>query len=237
VSTKKSLALSRPDGAQDKDGLFDTQRNELPAPTQCFEGVSLDPELTANAFHLTRSRTNVPSQLVDVDAGGPRSAVIHNAFFVPGKVPSLNDLLEARGARAPTLGSIILRRRPGKAKSLGARFDLYNDIKQDWKQRTIRALTLPFVSVQRCYFGYLVVEETHKRDPSNICSAAVKFIEDGLVDAGVIPNDGWDNVLGIRVHWVHRKGRDPGIYVIMSDAMLPEQRLLTEYEDYFIQHV
>lgn len=232
MSTKKLLALGSSDEPDDTDGLLDAQRDTFPASTHRHEVPPLDSELSTDAFHLVRSRTHVPSKLVDVDPGWSGSPVIHNAFFVPGKVPSLNDLLEARGARAPTLGSIILRRRPGKAKSRGARFDLYNDIKQDWKQRTIRALSAPFVRVQRAYFGYLVVEETLKRDPSNICSAAVKFIEDGLVEAGVIPNDGWDNVLGIRVNWVHRKGREPGVYVVMSDRLISEARLVIEYEEH-----
>jgi hypothetical protein len=56
-----------------------------------------------------------------------------------------------------------------------------------------------------------------------------------LVEAGVIPNDGWNNVLGIRVHWVHRKGREPGVYVVMSDGLLSEEQLVVEYEDHLLQ--
>jgi hypothetical protein len=231
VLTKKSLALSRSDGPDDADCLLDAERDTLPSPSEHSQAPSLDAELPADFFHLTRVRSKVPGEVPSVDSGWCAEPVIHNAFFVQGKVPSLNDLLEARGAMAPVLRSIIMRRKPGNAKSRGHRFDLYNDIKQDWKQRTIRALSNPFVRVQRAYFGYLVVEETLKRDPSNICSAAVKFIEDGLVEAGVIPNDGWNNVLGIRVHWVHRKGREPGVYVVMSDGLLSEEQLVIEYED------
>jgi hypothetical protein len=231
VPTQKLLTLRRSDNPQDGQGLRDAERCTLPSTPHHPQAPSLDAELDCDVFHLTRRRTSVPRDVHGVDAGRLVLPVIHNAFFVAGKVPSLNDLLEARGAVAPLVRSIIMRRKPGKAKSRGARWDLYNDIKQDWKRRTIAALGSPFVRVQAAHFGYLIIEETLKRDPSNICSAAVKFIEDGLVEAGVIPNDGWDNVLSIRVGWVHRKGREPGVYVIMSDEHVHENQLVAEYED------
>jgi hypothetical protein len=233
VPTKKSLALFSPDEADDALRLLDAERDTLPSTPEQTQAPSLDPELPADVFHLSRRRSRVSGDVSGIDSGWV-APVIHNAFFVAGKVPSLNDLLEARGAIAPLVRSIIMRRKPGKAKSRGARWDLYNDIKQDWKVRTIRALGTPFVRVQSAHFGYLIIEETLKRDPSNICSAAVKFIEDGLVEAGVIPNDGWDNVLSIRVSWVHRKGREPGVYVMMSDAHVDEKRLVAEYEDSYL---
>ena len=229
MATKEFATLLRSDSPDDSHRLLDGERDTLPSSTELPKAPPLDAELPADAFDLTRRRPAVAGDVSRVDAG--RSPVIHNAFWVAGKVPSLNDLLEARGAAPPSIRSIIMRAKPGKAKSLGARWDLYNDIKQDWKRRTIKAIGTPFVRVTACYFGYVVVEETLKRDPSNICSAAIKFIEDGLVEAGVVPNDSWGNVLGIRMVCVHRKGRDPGVYVVMSDTPLPEACLVAEYED------
>lgn len=236
MSTQKTLTLHSADRSDDADRLVDTKRSARSLPPESSETPSFDAELPADAFDLVRVRTQVPSQVSSVDAGWS-VPVIHNAFFVAGKVPSLNDLLEARGAQAPTIRSIIMRRRPGKAKSLGARFDLYNEIKQDWAHRTVHALPLPYVRVPAAYFGYVIVEETLKRDPSNVCSAAIKFIEDGLVKAGVIPNDGWKNVLGIRMVCIHRPGRDPGVYVVMSSEALPEERLVHEYEEDSVQRM
>jgi hypothetical protein len=233
VSSKNSLTLHGPEGRNDAHGLLDVERDQPTRPSQGPEAPPFDAQLPADLFDLDAPRPDIPGDGVGVDARRSVLPIIHNAFFVPGKVPSLNDLLEARGAIAPVVRSLIMRRKPGKAKSRGARFDLYNDIKQDWKRRTMEALGTPSICVRSAFFAYLIVEETLKRDPSNICSAAVKFIEDGLVEAGIIPNDGWDNVLGIRVHWVHRKGRIPGVFVLMSDAPLSEQRLLTEYEEHF----
>lgn len=191
----------------------------------------------ADFFHLARGRPEVSGEMQGIDASGFREPVIHNAFFIPGKVPSLNELLDAKGGTAPRVQSIIMRHLPKKGKARGARFDAYNDLKQDWKHRTIKAIGSPFVIVKQAYFGYVVVEPGTKRDPSNICSSAIKFIEDGIVAAGVMANDGWSDVLGIRVHWIHRKLRDPGIYVVMSDTPLLEQELERQYEEDYVTRV
>lgn len=229
--SKKTLPLPSADYANDSRGLVNAERDTLPFSPEAAQAPSLDAQLAADFFHLARRRPEVSGELRGVDSDRFRLPVIHNAFFVPGKVPSLNELLDAKGGTAPRVASIIMRHLPKKGKGRGARFDAYNNIKQDWKQRTISAIGAPFVRVQQCYFGYLVVEDSRKRDPSNVCSSAIKFIEDGIVEAGVMSNDGWDNVLGIRVHWVHRKGHRPGIYVVMSDTRLTEEQLESEYED------
>jgi hypothetical protein len=232
VPTKEFQPLLCPHGSEDSNHLLDAERHTLPFPPESPEAPSLDAELAADVFYLTRRRPKVSGDMLGVDAR--RLPVIHNAFWVPGKVPSLNDLLDAKSIKQPILRSIIMRQKPSKGNRGGNRHNAYNEIKQDWKQRTVRAVGEPFVRIEKAFFGYLVVEESLKRDPSNICASAIKFIEDGLVEAGVIPNDGWNNVLGIRVSWVYRKGRPPGVYVVMSDVMLPEERLVEEYEDNFL---
>ena len=45
------------------------------------------------------------------------------------------------------------------------------------------------------YLKFLWVEPNRKRDLDNIAFAK-KFIQDALVKNGVIPNDGWKNILG-----------------------------------------
>ncbi len=229
-----SFTLSTSQVSQDADGLLDAERATVPYPAHESELPSLDAQPDADLFHLSRRSTRVLGDGLGVDSGWS-VAVVHNAFWIAGKVPSLNDLLAAKGGgSAPVLSSLIMRHKPQKGKQRGARFDLYNDIKQDWKRRTIKAVGSPFVRVTACYFGYVVVEETLKRDPSNVCSAAIKFIEDGLKEAGVIPNDGWKNVLGIRMITIHRPGRDPGVYVVMSDQKLDEDHLVTHYEEHSV---
>jgi hypothetical protein len=230
MASKQFEPLLSADDGEDADDLVDTERRTLPFPPEVPQAPSLDAELAADVFYLSRLSAGVPSDVPGVDAGWTLAPVIHNTFWIEGKVPSLNDLLDAKGgAKAPLMRSIIMRQKPAKGNQRGGRFDLYNDIKQDWKQRTVRATSVRHARIDKAFFGYLVIEQTLKRDPSNICSSAIKFIEDGLVEACIIPNDGWNNVLGIRVHWLHRKLARPGVFVVMSDAPLPEAELVAEY--------
>lgn len=229
--TKKTQPLPSPDDRDYPSGIIDRQRDTLPFPPEFPEAPSLDAQLAGDFFHLVRPRPEVPRELRGIDADRPRLPVIHNAFFVPGKVPSLNELLDAKGGTQDKKKLLILRHLPTKGKRVPQWVHAYNDIKQSWKRRTIAAIGTPFVRIQASYFGYVVVEQDRRRDPSNICSSAIKFIEDGIVEAGVMRDDGWDNVLGIRVHWIHRAQREPGIYVVMSDVRLDEEQLEREYED------
>lgn len=229
--TKKTQPLPSADSCNYPSRIIDRQRDTLPFSAEQLQAPSLDAQLTGDFFHVARARTEVPSELGRVDADRLRVPVIHNAFFVPGKVPSLNELLDAKGGTADKKRLLILRHLPTKGKRTPQWVHAYNDIKQSWKRRTIAAIGSPFVRVKAAYFGYVVVEQAKMRDPSNICSSAIKFIEDGIVEAGVMNDDGWAQVLGIRVHWIHRAQREPGIYVVMSDVRLDEEQLEREYED------
>lgn len=206
--------------------MIDAERRELSRSAERSETPPLDAELLADGLYIGRTPVAVPSEVRSVDSR--RVPVIHNAFWIAGKVPSLNELLAARGSRATVFRSIIIREKPNKDQRSGVH-DLYNDIKREWMKRTVQAVPEDFTAVSQAYFGYLIIEETLRRDPSNFCSAAIKFIEDGLIKAKVIPNDSWDNVLGIRVHWLHRSHRISGVLVVMSDVRLSEEELVSQY--------
>ena len=45
------------------------------------------------------------------------------------------------------------------------------------------------------YLKYLWVEKDRRRDKDNVAFAR-KFVQDALVKAGKIPNDGWKNIVG-----------------------------------------
>lgn len=229
--TKKTQPLPSADHRDNPSGIIDRQRDTLPFSAEQFQAPSLDAQLMGDFFHVARACPEVLREHGGVDAREPRLPVIHNAFFVPGKVPSLNELLDAKGGTKDKRKLLILRHLPKKGKRVPEWVHAYNDIKQSWKRRTIDAIGTPFVRVKACYFGYVVVEQEKRRDPSNICSSAIKFIEDGIVEAGVMRDDGWEQVLGIRVHWIQREKREPGIYVVMSDIRLAEEQLEMEYED------
>ena len=228
---KKLLSLGRSDNPDDSQGLLRAERGQHPGSTQRTERPPLDTETSGDALHLLTGGAAVASDVSRVNTRWPDLPVIHNAFFVPGKVPSLNDLLDAKSRAQPVLRSIIMRQKPGKGKGNGNRYSAYNDIKQDWTTRTVRALSAGFTPVPACYFGYVIVENDLRRDPSNVCSAAIKFIEDGLVKAKVIPNDGWRHILGIRMVPIHRVDHPPGVYVVMSDKKIDEDLLVLRYEE------
>lgn len=55
---------------------------------------------------------------------------------------------------------------------------------------------LPGVQIKgKVFILYRWVEPNKRRDPSNVAFAK-KFIEDALVDIGVIQNDGWKHIYG-----------------------------------------
>lgn len=142
--------------------------------------------------------------------------ITYNTFWFPGKVFSLNELIDFKASVSPMKKTWLVH----KGKQPGTfRFNQYNKVKQDWKQKVVNVVReTGFVPVESCHFSYLVVEQTRKRDPDNICSSAIKFISDGLVDAGVIPNDGWKNVMGISNYW--RQGKKPGVFLLMTDMVV-----------------
>lgn len=140
--------------------------------------------------------------------------IIYNTFFFPGKVPSMNELIGFKAITAPMKKTWLVH----AGKKIGTfKFNKYNEVKQDWKQKVVKVVReVGYTPVEACYFSYLVVEKTRKRDPSNVAASSVKFIEDGLIEAGVIPNDGWDNVLGINTYWTLERKGEAGVRLIMA---------------------
>lgn len=143
---------------------------------------------------------------------------VYNKFFFEGKIPSLNELVDFKASVSPMKRTWLVHsgKKPGTY-----RFNKYNQVKQDWSKKVETVVAQEgFETVEACYFTYIVVEKTRKRDPSNICSSSAKLIEDGLIKAGVIPNDGWNNVLGICNYWVHEPKGTAGVLVLMTDVVI-----------------
>jgi hypothetical protein len=154
--------------------------------------------------------------------------VIYNSFWIPGKIPSFNELVDWKSiGKKPTSGIILMR---GKKKG-SYQFNRYNEVKQNWKAKTCsEVIEQGFQVVLSSYFTYLFVEKTRKRDPSNFCAAGIKFVEDGLILAGCMPNDGWDNVLGISQFWMHDKEHQQGILVAMASEPLTTYQMMLELD-------
>lgn len=105
-------------------------------------------------------------------------------LWIPGPLPGLNEIIDAKA------------RKRGK-------WDAYADMKRKWGgtiallAQAQRLERIPDESV----FTYLFIEPNRRRDPSNIVAGGVKLIEDALQEAGVLENDGWKSVAGIRAYW------------------------------------
>ena len=68
---------------------------------------------------------------------------------------------------------------------------------------------------QRARFRFVWICKNKKMDPDNVAYNC-KGVFDGMVHAGVLPNDGWDNVKGI----VHdfEIGADYGVEIEIEEA-------------------
>jgi hypothetical protein len=124
--------------------------------------------------------------------------VNEQVFFIRGPMPNLNELLGAK-------------------RKLRGRSDDYARVKRLWTDRIVlfvRAAGL--VPVRRAILKYELREPNRRRDPSNVTSATVKFIEDALVKEGILPNDGWEHIVGFSVVWTVDK-RNPGVVVTIEE--------------------
>lgn len=100
-------------------------------------------------------------------------------YFIPGKFPSLNEYIAAMN-RNRHIGN--------KMKQT------YTELVA-WHSKALRPYDTPI----EIHFTFQ--ESNRKRDPDNIVFAK-KFILDGLVMAGVIPNDTQQWVKGFSDAWV-----------------------------------
>jgi hypothetical protein len=118
-------------------------------------------------------------------------------LWVPGKLPSMNELLGAR--------------RAGK-------HDGYNRIKKEWEQTVAwNALAQGFRPVGPSHFAYLYYRDSARGDPSNFMFGAIKIIEDALVGAKMLANDGQKHVLSITLGWKVSE-RSQGVVLLAGAA-------------------
>jgi hypothetical protein len=137
-------------------------------------------------------------------------------YWIPGKVPSMNELIYAKQVTNPHQSSWLLDKKKNKKTHM---WNKYNEIKKAWTKRVemIASLQLPPTPLKSVYLSFHVIENTRKRDPDNFCFSAIKFINDGLVKAGVLENDGANNVTGIKTTWEFTPEVNPGIFVTVID--------------------
>lgn len=98
-------------------------------------------------------------------------------LVIPGRMESLNEYIAALN-RSRHAGNAMKRSRTEQVALL-ARSQL-----RGWKP-------VPPVRLE-----YLYCEANRKRDKDNVAAFAHKVVQDGLVEAGVLANDGWEYVAG-----------------------------------------
>lgn len=100
------------------------------------------------------------------------------SFFIPHRFPGLNDMIAADRNNRYTGGRL----------------------KKEWTGIThmyakrLKPVTMP-VTIEFVYY-----EPNNKRDPDNI-TAAKKYILDGLVSAGILPDDTQKWIMGFTDFW------------------------------------
>lgn len=96
---------------------------------------------------------------------------------IPGKLPGLNEYTEANRRNAHQ----------------GAKMKRDNQDLVMWQilsQLRRRKINSPV------FLLYTFIEPDRRRDHDNVSSFAHKVIQDALVEAGVLKNDGWGNITG-----------------------------------------
>jgi Holliday junction resolvase RusA-like endonuclease len=120
------------------------------------------------------------------------------SFFVPGPLPSLNELLGA------------------KRNGRGTRQDAYGKLKKRWAHDVqTSALVRGIKPVNAAKIRFIWHEKDRRRDPDNISGGGQKLVLDALVKAGILPNDGWNQVLQLDHVFIVDK-ESPGVTIILS---------------------
>lgn len=128
-------------------------------------------------------------------------SVVLNVLEIPGHLPSLNDIIDAR-------------------RTTRGRWNAYATLKKHWNTVVAtRAHAGGFRVDVPAAFTYVFRELDQRRDPSNFIAGGIKLIEDGLQEGGLLENDGWKHVKDIRCYWVVEPKRH-GVTLIISDVVL-----------------
>lgn len=136
-------------------------------------------------------------------------------LFVPDKLPGLNEIINLRGAGRGFSNPWATEKEKlhGLVKSLAE----------------IQGLK-PFGP---SYWTYLFIEKNKQRDKRNIAGGATKVIDDALVEAGYIKNDGWSEVLDYRDYFYVATSGSPeeallGAHLFLGPRLLEKSECLME---------
>lgn len=169
----------------------------------------------------------MPESPATAESSSSSSKAAFQHIWLPGRVPGLNELNNAR------MGA-------GEQGKGGRRWNRYSDIKRQFQEKVALCVRAQGVRpMEHANFHYLILEENRRRDPSNILAGAMKLVEDGLQKAGILPGDGWDQVYSIHPHWrVIVKGEVAGVFVVLQSmwsnhmALVNDRYLIAKERDF-----
>lgn len=152
-------------------------------------------------------------------------------LWIPWRLPKLNELLDARiRVYTPKGGK---SRGGATRKHMASLPNAYTVMKREWEGIIwTHARNRGFCVAPGCWdFTYLFVEPDARFDPSNISSAAVKFIEDALQGTKLRPalmdGDGWGTVHSHHFEYASQRVEAPNVAcpgVLLGYAKEPIQK-------------
>lgn len=124
-----------------------------------------------------------------------------HTFKVRGRMQGLNDYIKDN--------------RGNKGKFLG------NQMKKFQTEEVMREVTAMGDTMPRftkpVFITFHWIEINNKRDPDNFIFAK-KFVLDGMVKIGMLPNDGMKNIVGFKDTWEVRPETNGGVYVTVTEV-------------------
>ena len=136
-------------------------------------------------------------------------------LWLPWQLPGMNELIDWRAVRFSN-GRKTRAVVPETKEKYGQ--NKYSVMKRKWGDSiALYARSRGFSVPSGCWhFSYLFVEQTQRKDPSNVAAGAVKLIEDGLVKGKVMDGDGWGTVNSL--HYYFLKDSPPGVLLGLSET-------------------
>lgn len=150
---------------------------------------------------------------------------MRQCVYLPLSLMTLNEMIDAQ-ARA----RLVTNKATGKQVRISA----YTGKKKQATAEVALLCRAGLVAVRAAFYTFLHVRTARNEDPDNFVAGAHKFVFDGLKASGVIPNDGWKQVLGFADFW--QTGERPGVLVAIDpERTLTHAECVSELEKTWIK--
>ena len=97
---------------------------------------------------------------------------------------------------------------------------VYSAMKKQWSRTIGQCIILAKLQpMQRAAVSFTWMERNTRRDPDNIIAGGQKLVLDCLVTAGILPDDGWDEIAAL-VHGFNVDASNPGVWVMLDEVSI-----------------